>query len=346
MAKFSKTKILDLRAKAEQYWRDSQAVTNQIPITINSVKAILANQTAKFQELTGPNKKRKLSISFLTNCGATTSDITASCDIDGTELDSDTREYDFNLGQQTTFKVESDLERWNEYSSDEVIAKGLHDAKLLLDNWIAKTTLAMLDTYKGVNKYPDPFTWDATDSTTFIPEGKYSEKMVANLIQQAELNDIHTPYFISDGKLFVDYLNAEFDSPNAEGKGDFRRSRALNLHFDQKNFALSGVKDNIYMVDKSAVALATKAWHSRVPVDLGDKITYSVKSDYLPGVEYDVDYQFKCVVVDDEEKYFHHFRLRTYGIFAQNPIACNNTTTGVLGYQAKAEEVTPPEVEG
>ena len=343
MADFKATEISRILVKAEQYWRDSQALTNQIPLAVDSVKAILSNQNARFEEYTGSNKKRKIGISFITNCDADTQDVTASCSIEGGQLDSAVEEYDYNLSQEHSFSVPHFLDRTNEYSTEEVIARGLMDGKKLLDNWLAKTTLARLATFKGVNKYPHPWTFDAATVSTNVPPANWTEKMVGNLIQQAQLNNINNAYYISDGLLYVPFLDAGFDGPNAEGKGNFARARALNLHFDQVNFNKAGVDDNLFMIDKSAVALKTKAWFDRRPTNLADKLVWSVPSDYLPGVEYDVEYQFKCSVVGGEEVYSHHFRLRTYGVFAQNPIACENTTTGVLGYRAFEAEAAEPE---
>lgn len=341
---FSRSKILQIQVKAEQMWADSKAVLQ--PTHIDSVKAIMDNQTARFQELTDSPKQNKVVVTWLEDCNISTTDISDDCKLDGVELASNSKEYEVNLGQQTSYKVDVRNERTNTYTTDEVVARGLMNRLNALDQYWAKLVLAQLKAASGTNKAPSPFTFNATDKTTYIPDAQYNQKVIANLIQQGILNDLNNPYFISDGEFFVDFLNANFDAANADGRGDYNRVQALNLYFDQVNFAKAGIDENLFMIDQSSVGLYTKAWYNSTPEFYGgdvQKTMYSVPSLNLPGVRYDVEYTMTCEKKAGVPHYYHVFSIVTRGLFAVNPVACNDTNTGVLSYKKGVDPALPGE---
>ena len=341
---FTPSQIQIIQTKAEAMWRDSRAVKR--PVHLDAVKAVVENQTARFTEITDSDKDNKVKVTWLEDCDIQTTELQDDCSIDGVELGSNSKEYGMNIGQQTTFKVDERIGRTNTYTSDEVIATGLMNRLNALDEYYAKRVLTDLKLASGVNAYPTPYTFNSTLKTTEVQEDKYNLKMVAHLLQQAEMNDISNPYFISDGLFFIDVANANFDAMNADGKGDYNRYQALNLYFDQRNFNKAGVEENLFMIDQSAVGLYTKAWYGQQPtLYAGDiqKTLYSVPSLNLPNVRYDVEYTMTCEKKGGEPKYYHVFKISTQGLFAVNPVACNDTSTGVLSY--KRVDVPATEVE-
>ncbi len=338
---FSASKILLIQSKAKDIWKDARAVKH--PVHLDAVKAVLNEQNAMFQELTDSPKENKVKVTWLEDCDIKTTDLQDDCSIDGVELASNSKEYTIDQGQQTTYKVDVRNERTNTYTTDEVVAQGLMNRLNALDEYWAKLVLAQLKLAAGKNAYPTPWTYDAAKKTTNIPEEQWNKKIIANLIQQAGMNDMSNPYYISDGGFFVDFLNAQFDNGNFDGKGDYNRISALNLYFDQRNFAKAGIDENLFMVDQSAVGLYTKAWYTRAPEHYGgtvQKTLYSVPSLNLPGVMYDVEYTMKCENKASVPHYYHVFKIATRGLFAVNPVACGDETTGVLSYTrtAKTEE--------
>ena len=227
---------------------------------------------------------------------------------------------------------------------------GLNASIKALDEFWAKQLLVKLKTFTGVNVAPQPFTFDAGLKTTLVPEANYNLKLLANWIQQAKLNRIANPYFIDNGSLFLEMLNAKFQAGNADGAGDASRLAQLSklLYDDQFNFAAAGLTEDTFLIGRNAVAFQTINKVKDQPTVIGGKVqvtTYTVKSLVLPNVKYDVEYTVVCKVVNGKRTYVHTWRLTTNGLIELNPQGCpvvfggqTVTPTGVLSY---TKQTTP-----
>lgn len=323
--------ILKLRAKAESAWTDGKTAT-QYKINSEAAKAVLENQTARVDMLTGrSNKDDKVEITFINTCGIVAEDCESNCTIDEPELDTGSEEYEVDICKKTGFSIDAEKLRTNDYALEEMHQAGHIASIKALDEFWAQQILAKLSAEAGYNAFPAPFTF-AGDVTT-VPGAQYNlAGLTANLIMQGQLNNINNPYFIERGLLFTEFINAQLNSGNLDGKGDAARLQALNMYFDLINFGKAGITSaDLFMVDTSAVALASKNRYTTTPEVAGGKIQqtrYSVPSLTLPGVMYDVIYSLECKTVGTKAHDMHSWRYETNGLIAVNPALCPITIPG------------------
>lgn len=343
---FSPSKLLQLRMKAELMWKDSQHAQSYTPQS-EAAKAVLENQTARFEALKDRNKDHKIGVTWINACAVKAEDCESNCDIDEDELESEIKEYEVDICKKAGFSVDAEKMRTNDYNLEEVVSTGFASAIKVLDEFWAGQVLAKLALYAGGNAFPAPFTFDVATQTTQVPTAQYNIKLAANLLQQASLNQMGNPYFIDNGSLYLDWINAQLDGGNLDGKGDVSRIAQFKMYFDQFNFAKSGVTTDTFMISRGALAFQTKNRHPDMPTPIGGKVAqtvYTIPSISLPNVRYDVYYELKCKTVNGKAHYMHSWRLETQGMIALNPEGCpipvlidgvasTVTPSGVLAYK-------------
>lgn len=338
---FTASELLETRLKAEQMWTDSQRAASLAPEAEAAI-AVLDHQTARFDVFNNIDKDIKVKVTFIDACGREAEDCDNSCDLSEEELSTGSKEYEPNICKKSGFSVNETKLRTNDYGQSEVVAEGLAASVKALDEFWAKQVLVKLKTFAGVNVAPGAMTYDPVNKTTYPVTGDLNQ--LAQLIQQGKLNRINGAYFIDNGVFFTAMLNAAFDSGNAEGKGAAARLKALQgvLYDDQFNFAGAGITDDLFMIGSGAVAFKTVNKHPDIPTLIGGKVQhtiYTIPSNKLPGVKYDVTYTVECKVVNNKKSYFHTWRLETNGLIELNPEGCPVTVngavvspTGVLSY--------------
>ena len=346
---FTASELQVIRLKAEQFYKDNTALYTP---EANSAIAVLENQTARFKAFENVDKDVKVAVTWLDACGIEAKDCEETCDIEEDEIESKKKEYEPNICKSAGFSLDSRKLRTNDYTGDEIIMDGLNASIKALDEFWAKQLLVKLKTFTGVNVAPQPFTFEAALKTTLVPEANYNLKLLAHWVQQSKLNRIANPYFIDNGSLFIEMLNARFQAGNADGAGDASRLAQLSklLYDDQFNFAAAGLTEDTFLIGKNAVAFQTVNKVKDQPTVIGGKVqvtTYTVKSLVLPNVKYDVEYTVVCKVVGGKRTYVHTWRLTTNGLIELNPQGCpvvlgaqTVTPTGVLSYTKNAV-VTP-----
>lgn len=338
---FSASALLDINLKAEERWRDSRATREYTP-NAEAARAVLANQTATFQELTGKDKDRKAKITWLNPCGVQVRDCESDCDISGPELESMSEEYELTLCKETAFSIDRETTRTNAYSREEQASRGMATAIKVLDEWWAGQNIIRASAFAGINVYPTPWTYDAGDNTTEIPAAQYNLDMIPDIIHQAQMNNMPDAYFINNGDLVVAYLRAKMAADNLDGKYDAAAIKALNMYFDSYNFAKVGASENIFAIAPSAMAMVTKTRNPDTPEYIGGTVNqdrYTVNSS-LPGVKYDVFHSIKCITGNDgKERIVDAWKVKTLGDIFLNPSGCpvtiggnTYTPTGVYSY--------------
>ena len=160
------------------------------------------------------------------------------------------------------------------------------------------------------------------------------------------LNNMGDTYFLNNGSLFIDFYNAMINEGNLDGKGNATIIKQLKMYFDQINFGKAGLTDDLFAINKNAVALKTVNRHHDVPRVIGGKVgqtRYTIKSPNLAGVKYDAYYELTCKTVGGKDHLFHTWRFVVNGLVALNPTGCPITVniggtpttvsqTGVLSY--------------
>lgn len=332
---FTPSQLLALRAKAETFWTDG-AFNLQYTPKANSAIAVLKNQTATFKELKDPEKDKKIGITWIDPCAITVQDCTTDCTLEFAEVDTKIKEYELLMCKEVGFSIDATKLRTNDYELEQVFARNLAMAIKKLDEWWAVQVLLKTKTFADINVYPDPYTFDAVNKTTKVPAAQYNlVDLVANVINQAELNEFASPYFIEAGGLRVDAIKADLNKGNADGSGEYTAANALNLTYDPINFLKAGLSEDLFMIDQSAIAFVTKARHKSAPAVIGGQVQQTVytvpsKAYGAYGVNYDVFYGLTCKDVDGEAHYIHTWKIKTRGDVFINPTKCPVTIGGTV----------------
>lgn len=341
---FTASQLLETRVKAQAYWSDAANASEYAP-EAEAAKAVIENQTMQFKEFDNyATKERKIAITWIDTCGVEVRDCVSTCELTEVELETASQPYEPDTCKQTGFSVDVTKLKTNDYTTDEVVLRGLASRVKALDEFWARQILVKINSYAGINVAPAPYTFDAPNMTTNVPAANYNLQMLANLIQQAKLNRMGSVYMIDNGTLFLEMLNANFNAGNANGKGNASRLSQLQkmLYDDQFNFAAAGLTNDTFVISKGAVAFKTVNKNPDKPMVIGGKVqqtVYTIPSNVLKGVKYDVYYTIECKTVNGKAHYFHTWTLETNGLVALNPTACpvevGGTTynpTGVLSY--------------
>lgn len=346
MADLSKTDLLRLNAKAETVWTES-ALKNSLGVQTESVKAVLANQTAKFVEFDDYRKDNKLGIIFVDPCGKQVRDCTTTCDLDEAESGTDIIEYEPNLCKEIGFSINEDKLRTNMFNLEDIYAEDISTSLNAMDEYLSTYILAGLKANVGVNVSPDPYTWNNVAKTTSVPAAAYNLDLIPDMINDALMNKMGNVYFIDSGALWKDFFKAQINEGNAEGKGNKRMTDIVNMYFDQFNFGKAALSENTFMISNSAVALKMTNKFAPTMVELGHKVgqtRYRLPSPNLQGIEYDVTYQMTC---NAQGQIIHNWKIQMHGFFAVNPKGCPVSvsiggtptlvqSTGILSYTKTA----------
>lgn len=342
---FTNSQLNDILLKAEVMWTDG-AQANVYKSHADSAKAVLENQTARFQELADKDKDNKVRVNWINPCAMVDEACESNCTITAAELETGVKEYEFDMCRKVDFSINREKLRTSIYDRDELAAIGMAKAIKTLDEWWNTQMLLKLKSFSGVNVAPSPWTFSDADMTTQVPSAQYNLAMVAILKKQAMLNQMNSPFYIEKGDLYVPVLNAEINGGNAEGKGDAARAKYLDLYFDLFGFEKAGITEDLFAIDRSAVAMRTYNRYPDTPTEMGGKVAqtqYSVASQLLPGVRYGVIYEFTCVTNGSKTEYHDAWRVITEGGIWLNPEACpveigeeTYTPTGVMSYSKTA----------
>lgn len=340
---FSASALLDITLKAENMWSDG-VQANEFKSNAEAAVAVATNQTARFQVLDDPDHDRQVRVSWISACDLEDRACVEECTIDEPELETKKKYYSFDMCREFGFSVNRERLRTNDYTREELAAQGMAKAIKKLDEWWAKQILLKLKAFQGPNVAPSPWTYDAANTTTNVPTSEYNLKMIGNLIQQAMLNQMNSPYWIEKGDLFVPYWNARIENGNADGKGDAARTQAIDMYFDMFNFSKAGITEDLFAIDRSAIAFKTYTRYQDAPQVQGGNVQqtwYNVPSQKIPGVKYMVTYQMGCKIVEGKKSIYDQWVVRTEGGIWSNPEACpvigqdgttSYTQTGIMSY--------------
>lgn len=331
---FTASTHLEWLLKAEEKWAEGKFRDNLRPHVDSLIKQ-LTEQTARFTELDNPNKDNVVNLTWLKSCGIETTDLnraTDICDVDGTQLESEGQEYEMTMGQKIGFDIDEEKIRTGTYEFDEQVAHIMLKADKELSEWWNAQLLMAYKSFAGpnipaINGVAAPFTWDDAEQTTDIPAGSYNVEIVANLIQQQILNMVETGWYINNGTLFQAWKNAGLNSGNLDGKGNDARTQEIDLTFDMWNFAKAGITEDMFLIDRNAVALKTYTRYTDTPVVKGGTINqtrYRMKSNILPDTYWDVIYTLRCEAGHD----IHTWQFMTAGGIFLNPEPCPTTIGG------------------
>lgn len=326
---FSPSVLSDVLIKMANMWKDDN-VKSEFEADVEVVKAIMAEQTADVKLLEDPDKDREVKVSWIKPVDTTPTDFTDQCDIGGDQLETDVKTYALSYAKTTGFSVTDEVHRTNLFERSEVVAKGFLLRMKDLDEIIAQTLVAKIESFKGVNVVTNG-KGTVVSTETYIDPTLWDSGLFAYLFRVAKMNRMSNPFLLTGQNLYDQNWNAILDALNANGKGDAAKFKAMRKYFDLFNIDVVNSPDlKTYMIDKGSIAMAFKSrFKGKVEeyTSGADQKRFSIASKNIPGVIYDVYYNNECT--NNDIKHNWSFVAR-FDIF--NAPAAVATRTGVLSF--------------
>lgn len=329
---FACGEFTEIQVLAESIWADNRANEDYIP-QAEAAQRVIEYQGVKFDQLEVPDKDREVSVKWLNACAIEVDDCGDECTIEGPELEGACQTYALTQCKETSFSVKEFESRTSIFETKEKIAKGMLTAKKVLDEYISKRTILELDSFAGVNNHTGGIgTVSGTDTT--ISASNWTMGMMSYFALVKAKNKFPSAWMLHGENLFQAAIDANWNSGNADGKGNALRANYMPMYWDVFNMdtMLSPDKKS-FMIQKGSVAISSKAYYANFgPTNPRDFRHYgqrwSENSMTLPGVKYDVFYNISCA----GNEITHNFKLKTKFDVFLNPTGCTTTNTGVLTF--------------
>lgn len=327
---FSPSQLVTAQIKADAMFADDMQRADFVG-NVEAWKAIKAEQNANVALLEDSEKDRDVKVTWINSCGETVEDYDENdCDLAGAELGSDSKTYSLSLSKQYKFTVDEMTFRANDYSMEDAVAKGLLKADKGLSEAIAKSGLARLESFKGVNTVTDGVgTVNAVTTETDVAAADWNERLFAYLYRVGLQNQLSNPFLLSGTNLFEDRLVTLLAEQNANGKGAANLFKLIRTYFDMFHLdALNSPSLKTYLINRGAIAFASKTYYGATPTRYREQDRYSIASRNLEGVRFDVHYTNRC----SGKTMKHDFKVIAYYDYFLNPTGCDGTRTGVLAF--------------
>jgi hypothetical protein len=319
-----------VQAMLEDKWVDPVQRNNYIA-DVEVAKAVLENQQVSMTELTTGGKDRKLSVEWQQKCSITTSACSDDCTITGDDVEPVCKEYDITCLQETSFQVPEKAYRERTIDKQKAIAENMLLHMKAMDEYVAAYVMAGIDANIGTNVHTGAPGVAGGDGATYIAANYWTESIFGYLKLVEAKNKFRGTYLIDGENLYQMLFNKMYDGLNADGKGGAAKANLFKIYSDLVNIETLYPKST-YMLHKTAVAFLSKTWYPfgagaaiRKP---GDTMVYSIASQNLPGVNYDVIVKSTC----SGNEWYDAYKLQLNGLFAVNPSPCDDGNTGILKF--------------
>jgi len=325
--------LATVQAMADARWVDPIKNIDLIAAA-ESAKAVLENQAVNFTELKDKNKKRVVSLEWLTACDAEVVVCSDDCSIDGDDATPECKEYELACLGESAFKVFDRVYRERTIDSQESVAFNIETRKKLLDEAIAQYVVTGLLANAGTNVFTGaPGTVAA--AVTTIPAASWNDMIWGYLNRVIRGNRFTSPYMITGDNLFQLIFNRTLEAANADGKGGAAKIGTIRkIYLDPENVE-SIAPLNTFLLHKTAVALINKAWYPLGGANAlrltADRLAWSEASRNLPGIFYDVFTERGC----ESNDYYTAYKVQAHGLLALNPGPCSDTNTGILTFECE-----------
>lgn len=331
---FDETLRLAIRARASELRFDDRINLQYIP-QIESMKAIMQNETTKVTAVENPKKDDVVEVEWINACGLETRECDY-CNFDGTQLSTNIEQYSLDLCREVAFEVPESVARTNDFNHAEFVAKGFLAADKLLNEWFNQQILTELNAAKGVNVLaPGTNRGCIVGSETYITAPYWNAALFAYFQRVAERNRFGSPYLVSGSNLHEAFLIADYNKGNADGKGEQAMFGSMKIYFDEHN--IDTLFDPIlytFMINRGSIALANKARYEgytvNSPKEYRSELRHAMTSQFS-NLKYDVHYTDECDSDTDTFVESYKVILRA-GVFF-NPTGCDDNNTGMLSFQ-------------
>src|SRR5665648_416840 len=283
--------LATVQAMADERWIDPIKNVDLIA-SAESAKAVLANQQVNLGELLVKDKKKVVSVEWLTACDLAVEACSDDCSIDGEDATPECKEYEIACMGEVPFKVYDRVYRERTVDAQASIAHNMAIAMKLLDEAVAQYVLTALVANAGTNLYTGGVGTVAAAVTT-IGAADWNDNIWGYFAMVNRINKFKNPYGITGENLFQLIYNRLAENANADGKGNVNKMGLLQnrMYLDPENVEVIA-PHNTFLIHKTAAALISKAWYPLGAANAAqltaDRMAYSINSYNLPGVVYDV----------------------------------------------------------
>lgn len=292
---------------------------------IDSLLAVMANETQKITQLERPDKDITVEIEWINACDIATRSCT-NCNFDGTQLSTNIETYTLNLCQEVAFDVYENPMRTNDFSVEDQVALGFVKADVELSEWANAQVLTAINNAKGTNLLaPGTNRGCISGADTYITAPYWGAELLAYLARMNKWNRFGSPYMLTGANLHESKLIADFNSGNADGKGKVSMFGSMPIYFDEVNIETL-FPNQSFVLNRGALAIANKV---RYPnrIEYFDEARWSINSDFT-DLKYDVFYTNVCQT--DNDTFLHSYKVKLRMAIPINPTGCDDNNTGII----------------
>lgn len=325
--------LLEVKERIADIWDDDAGtISAEYIATVDTALAIKQNQTARMRFLETPEKDYNLKVWWPDDCRTDDpEDCGDQCEVDGPEAGQQCVNYNITECFQLGFSITEEKLRTNEMTEVEMTTVQMLKTMKLMDEWVNKKAMALMQASAGVNKYAGPYTVAGTK--TYIPAVAWNEDLFGYLALALRKNKLSLPKMLSGDLLWMPFWQAEMGTTNPTGQATMKKFNSLGgaPYFDIDLDGVIGTK-SAFLFNGASLAIANKARHAAYPTgrtvqtEKGPVFWGTIESRNIPGITYDLYKKETCINDDVKKAWLLKFR----GDFFSNPIGCDNDRTGVL----------------
>lgn len=322
--------LAKIQAMASRIWSDPMQNIDLIA-DVESARAVLENQSVSFGEITNTNKKRTLQVEWLAKCDVETQDCGDDCEITGDDVEPVCKDYELECLRETSFKVPLKAYRERTVDMQAAIATNMLKHKKALAEWLTRYILTGIVNNAGVNQFTGGI-GNVVGNNTFIAALNWDDQIWGYLNQVIRMNKLRSPYLITGNNLFQLLFNRTMERTNDNGRGNFAKIGSIaSIYQDPENVEAVAANTS-FLLHKTAAAFVNKAWHDMGAANAvnraGNYWQWSETLPDLPSVAVDITMKETC----EDNEFYQAFALKLWGVFAMNPLPCNEDQTGILQF--------------
>lgn len=333
---FDCTNLLEIKVMADRIFKDDVRRQEYVA-EVDSIKMIREIQTADLSILENPTKDVEMKVTWVDDCDDTEpTDCSDECQVAGNEAGSQCKDYTMDECFEVDFYVTEKQFRTQTISKEEVVAKQLLKKMKLMDEEWTRRAIAFLVASRGTNKNEEPYT--VSGGVTSIPAAAFNPDLFGYLYTTMRLNRLPSARLLT-GRLLDQYMwKAQVEATTPDGASQKAKMGFLgNIYQDLFMLDSEVGSKAMFLVNPNSVAHASKNYFSNTPREVypsggGKQWQYKMRSQNIPGLEYDVIHQEICEGNDIKESW----RLKSKGGLYLNPTGCDTGITGVLQFGCAA----------
>lgn len=299
----------------------------------DAARVCLEQQTARVEPLIEGSyadaKQRTVRVHWLNGCAIEATAPTDECVASDVELTDGSGTYAIDSYREASFVTSWKAHRTRPHNLNQTIATGILSASKVLDEYLAAQYWAFLVANNGAHEYTPTVGAAGAGDVWEIDAPDWNVDLMPQFILSAEFARFDNAFMIHGLNLWTERFKAGQYAANDNGRGENNLFGTLPMFWDPVGASAASVSDQSFLVNRSAVALATANFFGTSPAEFaGNHRVYSIASRNLPGVRYDVHELESCTSDDMVISY----KLNVNFKFMLNPLGCTATRTGVLQF--------------